>query len=137
MLYANYYGLEPGDTIVEPIFILGMAKHFAMYLGVDDKGVEWITENKKFKGVQIIIAADYFKNVSSIARIEKFNGNNAQRRVVVENAFRRAGKPYDLTSYNCEHYVNEITRGRPTSRQVEVASIGAFALFLLFLFKSE
>lgn len=134
MLYAKTYGLKPGDQIVESLTSLGLAKHFAMYLGWDKNGVEWIAENKKHIGVQVITADEYFKSVLSIARFEKFSGNNIARRIAVEKALRSVGKPYDLISFNCEHFITEITTGKATSKQIQVASGVILFLALITLF---
>ena len=73
-MYAKIYNLVPGDRIVEALFLTSFSKHFALYLGTDTSGVEWIAENHKGTNVQIIPASKYFATVKKIARIDKFTG---------------------------------------------------------------
>jgi uncharacterized protein YycO len=130
MFYSKKMGLEPGDQIVEFITPLGITKHFAMYAGWDENGVEWIIENQKFAGVRLVEAGQHFQSILRIDRIEKFEGNNAQRRQVVQNALAKLGKPYNLFNYNCEHFITESTTGMAQSNQVK----NAFGLLLACLF---
>lgn len=128
MYYSKKLGLKPGDQIVEIITPLGIAKHFAIYLGWDNTGTEWIIENKKFDAVRLIKAADYSKTVLQVSRIQKFSGNNIARKLAVQNALKKIGKPYDLINYNCEHFVTEAITGKKKSRQVENAAIIVLAI---------
>lgn len=121
MYYANKMGLAPGDQIVEFITPLGITKHFAMYAGWDENGVEWIIENQKFAGVRLVEARQHFQSVLKIDRIEKLQGSNAQRKQVVQNALAKLGKEYNLLNYNCEHFITESTTGMAQSSQVKTA----------------
>jgi hypothetical protein len=131
MDYVAQYGLLPGDQIVEALFVTGMTKHFALYLGEDIYGQQWIEENHHLEGVRVVAAPEYFAAAGRIARIDRFSGSNAERRQVVLRALQLAGKPYDLINYNCEHFVNEASSGRAVSRQVGNLAAGIL-LFLLF-----
>ena len=131
MKYSQRYGLQPADRIVEPLFQTGVTKHHSIYLGEDFSGQEWIAENHKIKGVQIITAKGFFSPTKQIARIEKFNGSNQARKEAVQRALQLAGKPYNLLNYNCEHYANEVLTGRPESKQVTNAFVGLFVLIVL------
>lgn len=131
MKYSQHYGLQPADRIVEPLFQTGVTKHYSIYLGEDFSGQEWIAENHKTKGVQIIPAKNFFSQTKQIVRIEKFNGSNQARKEAIQRALRLAGKPYNLLNYNCEHYANEVLTGRPESKQVTNAFVGLFALIVL------
>ena len=133
MKYSIYYGLKSGDRIVESLFQTGITKHHAIYLGSDAKGQEWIAENKKFEGVRIVPAKEYFKSAGKIDRVERFDGNNKERKNVVQRAFQLAGRPYDLVQYNCEHYANEVLTGKIESRQVTVFFTVVAALLLIRL----
>lgn len=137
MLYANKYGLQTGDQIVEPLTGLGFSKHFAVYLGWDYHGEEWIAENHKTKGVQIITAAEYFRNVNHISRIDKFKGTGQQRRALVAKAKSLVGKPYSLVSYNCEHFASEVTSGVAESRQITIAAVSLVGLVLFNLMRKK
>ena len=129
MKYANLYKLEPADRIVEPLFQTGLSTHHAIYLGIDRYGQELIAENHKQKGVQIIPARDYFSSARKIDRIGKFSGSMSERNLAIKRALGLSGKPYDLLSYNCEHYANEVQNGAAESKQVR----NVFVLFILFI----
>ena len=132
-MYSNLYKVLPGDQLVTSLFKTGLAKHFAIYLGKNKNGVEWIAENKKFNNVQIIPASEYFARVESIDRIEKFTGNNIERNEAVKRAYKLAGKSYDLINYNCEHYANEVVTGRSFSNQVTLAIMGVVTMISVAL----
>lgn len=132
MYYAKKYNLQIGDQIVEPLFALGLSKHFAVYLGLEN-GIEWIAENHKVNGVQIIPAHTYFKKITSISRIDKFRGTNTQRLALIKNAKRLVGTPYNLVNYNCEHFATQITTGISESRQVSIAVTGLLAFIFIGL----
>ena len=97
--------LEPGDRIVVPKSFLGIIQHHALYLGYNSKEEHYICENMIGIGVRLIRVEDFFKGVNSVTRIEKFRGNNIERRKLVEKALSKLGKPYSLINYNCESFV--------------------------------
>lgn len=131
MRYARKYGLQPGDAIVEPIFQTGITKHFSLYLGVDAAGTEWIAENYKWEAVRIVPAEQYFHLGRKVERIEKFNGDSVARRKTIQRALALVGKPYDLVSYNCEHYVNEVLTGKSESKQVDNIVLGLLTVLIV------
>lgn len=128
------YSLLPGDRIVVPKSGLRMVQHHALYLGQNYQGVDLIAENKIGFGVRLISADDFFKNVIEITKIEKFPGNNLQRKLAVQKALHKLGQPYSLINYNCQHFANEIQHGKMESDQVNnffTAVKIAVAIFLL------
>lgn len=137
MFYSNNLGLHPGDQIVEYITPLGITKHFAIYLGWDHQGTEWIIENKKGQAVRLVNASEFFGQVIKIDRIQKYTGNNTDRRKLVERALSKIGQPYNLINYNCEHFVTEVTTGQAVSRQVQNAVGLGISIFLLSLLIKE
>lgn len=132
MKYSIKYNLQPADRIVEPLFQTALSKHHAIFLGEDAYGREWIAENDFNEGVRIIKADDFFNSFRKIERIEKFLGSVPQARLAVKRALALAGKPYNLITYNCEHYANEVQHGKPESKQVQTAlwamAIGVFLI---------
>lgn len=44
--------------------------------------------------------------------------------LVVENARRQIGRRYQLFSYNCEHFVREVSGFAPTSPQLQMVMLG-------------
>jgi len=138
MTFAQKYNLQQADIIIEPLFQTGITKHYAVYLGMDANGIEWIAENHKFSNVHIITATEYFQKAKSIDRIKKFDGSESERRSAVERALNLAGKPYNLVLYNCEHYASEVWSGKAESKQVRNALFSVFGfLFLAALFTNS
>ncbi|SKB64057.1 lecithin retinol acyltransferase family protein [Daejeonella lutea] len=129
MNYAVLYNLKPGDSIIEPLFRTGFSKHFAIYLGKDSQGNEFVAENHWINGVTITLATRYFSSVKRIVRIERFSGSELERTKALQRAFNLAGKPYNLITYNCEHFATEVQKGKPSSNQVTNFAV----LFILFM----
>ena len=130
MKYSLLYNLKPADRIVAPLFQTGLTKHHAIFLGTDRHGQEWIAENHYTEGVRIISASTFFKT-NKIDRVERFKGNLYERRIALEKARRLVGKSYNLLSYNCEHYANEVLNGKVESQQI--ATFFAIAIGVLFI----
>jgi hypothetical protein len=116
--FNQHYGLEIGDCILLPLFETGLTKHFAIYLGRDGHGQEIIIQNLAGVGVHLLEASEFFAKVSRIARIEKFYGNIHQQNQLLKRAEALVGMPYNLITYNCEHFANEIRYGKKESNQV-------------------
>jgi hypothetical protein len=123
--------LDPGDRIVVPITQFGMAQHHAIYFG-QINGVDFFIENKIGFGVRLITANQFFIENQVITRIEKFLGDRFDRAVAIQKAQKMIGNQYDLLTFNCEHFANEIQRSISTSPQVKVGiALGILSLFLL------
>ncbi len=133
MYYATKYKLLPGDRVTEAIFLTGLSKHHAIYLGMDLSGTEWIAENHHIDGVRLATAGNYFhpaKNYTVIA----FRGKDSEREAAVKRALDQVGARYDLVNYNCEHYASYMQTGKAQSNQVKNVLLAAGgALLLLFL----
>ncbi|MDB5004391.1 MAG: lecithin retinol acyltransferase [Mucilaginibacter sp.] len=119
--FDQYYGLEIGDCILLPLFETGLTKHFAIYLGRDEYGTEIIIQNLVGVGVHLSAAAVFFTKASRIARIEKFHGNIYQQNQLIRRAEALLGTPYNLLTYNCEHFANEVRYGKKESSQIATA----------------
>lgn len=133
MKYARMYGLQPADRVIESIFWTGLSKHHSIYLGVDRHGVEWISENAKFRGVQLVKATDFFRDGKDY-QIQKFTGKQWQRDAAVKRALSIVGAPYDLIFFNCEHSAEYTQTGRSFSKQVDwVKNLGFFVFITVFI----
>lgn len=135
--YIAKYNLRPGDRIVVPKSGLRIIEHHALYLGQNYKGVDLIAENKIGFGVRLVTADDFFKDVIEVTRIEKFKGNNYQRKRAVQRALEKLGQPYRLIDYNCQHFANEIQYGIVESKQVTAAFTIVCALFFIKFFQTQ
>lgn len=118
MIKQNF-NLKPGDEIVLPKSMLQIVNHHAMYMGFDQKGIEWIIENNAESGVRLIQASQFFCNYPFIKTVNRFKGTILEREKLLRNALASVGKSYDVFFYNCEHFTSEILTGRPFSKQIE------------------
>jgi Lecithin retinol acyltransferase len=111
--------LKPGDRIIVPKSGLKIIQHHALYFGQNHKGQDLIAENKIGFGVRLVSALDSFKDVNEITSIEKFEGGNYERKLIIQRAIQKMGQPYDLINYNCQHFANEVQYGKVESEQVQ------------------
>ena len=110
--------LQPGDRVVVPKSAWQLVQHHALYLGYDDFGKHYMSENVIGVGVKLTRVSDFFEGVPRVTRIEPYTGSNYERRLVVERALAKLGKPYNLINYNCESFVNDALYQQPKSVQV-------------------
>ena len=127
---SKTFGLISGDRLVHPIKGFPTAKHHGIFLGTDQFGNQWISENHKSKGVQVVPAESYIAEYGQIERIERFVGSDAERYFVVSRALSQAGKPYDLVINNCEHHASYAQNGISESKQVRNVFLGALGLII-------
>ena len=92
----------------------------------------WLTvaHNAKGQGVRVV-------------EIEQFSGDRVFEVLdwpdprTGDLRFRRAlglvGRPYDLASFNCEHFVNLVCSGTPSSPQLQSAAFGVLLGGVLLL----
>lgn len=100
--------LQIGDRVVVPKSNLRMVQHHAIFLGWQN-GNYWIMENKEGYGVRVVTAETFFVGVDQITRIVKFIPKDGYSRQNLSNyALSKKGKAYNLVSYNCEHFANEV-----------------------------
>jgi hypothetical protein len=131
------FNLEPGDRIVAPKSLFGIIQHHALYLGYNNLGQHLICENIIGVGVKLTRVEDFFQDVSSVTRIEKFQGNNLERRKLVEKALIKLGKPYSLINYNCESLCNDVQYNIIKSAQVSVGLFIGFVGIMIALLNTD
>jgi Lecithin retinol acyltransferase len=133
---VNKLNLQPGDRIVVPKSQWQLVQHHALYLGYDDFGNHYICENIIGVGVRLVKVEAFFNGVSKITRIEKYDGNNYDRRIIVQNALAKLGQPYNLINYNCESFVNHVLLDKVHSNQVRnVLGLLALVVVIGVIFK--
>lgn len=116
---AQYYGIQLGDKVSRLKRGVPFVRHYAVYLGMDAYGRHIFAENNAQNGVQYVLADEFIRDSVSI-KIESTSKNLAQRKRAVEFAKQKIGHKYDLFSYNCEHFANEVTTGLSVSNQVGI-----------------
>lgn len=112
------YNLQPGDRIIVPKRGFEIVQHHAIYLGRNRYEEDLIAENTIDHGVRIITATEFFKDIIRIKKIEKFLGDDFQRRQAVQDAILLKGTEYDLLNFNCEHYASYVQTKIPESKQI-------------------
>lgn len=127
---VDYLNLKPGDRVVIPKSGVELIQHHALYLGYDSNGNHFMCENVIGEGVKLTRVCVFFNGTKRITRIEKFKGENNERKKVVQVALAKLGQPYNLINYNCESFVNEVLLRKPHSKQVQNA-FGLLGLGLL------
>lgn len=121
---SRNYNINIGDRLVRGKGIL--SKHHGIYVGYE-RGLHWVAENQAGVGVRVITYED-FLNGNPLHRVEPFYGNH---QILLSNIQNLIGKPYDLLTYNCEHFVHEAYTGVPESKQINNILGGlAFAAIL-------
>jgi len=111
--------LQPGTAIS---IALGPITHFGIYLGAGR-----VIENSKLAGCVRELSLEQFAGGRTF-----YIDQTASRYSpceVVARAKSLLGRPYSLLRSNCEHFKNEVLRGRPYSRQV-VVGLAAVAIWL-------
>lgn len=73
----------------------------------------------------------------SITRIEKFQGNNFERRKLIEKALSKIGMPYSLINHNCESFCNDVQHNVVKSAQVSVGLFIGFVGIMITLLNTD
>lgn len=120
-LFITQNSLQPADAIVLRKKFMGMVDHFAIFLGYNEFNQPQFVANFT-KGIQLIPQNEIQKQLTKYVpdRIEKFNGNQIERKSAIQRAISRIGENnYGLFSNNCEHYKNWVHLGKEISEQVD------------------
>ena len=133
----RHFNLEPGDRVIVPKSLLGLVQHHALFLGYNEFGEHLMCENVIGNGVIITRVDSFFQDIKSVTRIEKFIGNNLQRKLIVQKALTRLGKPYSLINYNCESFCNDVQHNVIKSAQVTVGLFIGFVGIMIALLNTD
>lgn len=112
--------LQPADAFVVNKQFFNILDHYVIYLGRHQNRHVFIANYTK--GIKILelneIAMFLAKYVP--VRVNRFMGNEQQRREAVERALSRKDEnSYNLILNNCEHYFNYVHHGTSKSNQVK------------------
>ena len=134
----HYLNLQPADRLVVPKSTARLVQHHAIYLGIDENGIELIAEKIVGTGVRIVSASDFLMNAIEVTRIERFSGTVSERQRAIEYALALVGTNYDLLQFNCEHYANCVQHNRKESNQVKAGlALGVAGLLAGILLKND
>lgn len=115
--FENANSLKEGDVIVRNKSVFGIIDHYGLYVG---NGI--VIDNHPTRGVREIDLS-VFLNGRNFQRIKHFGGNRYDRKGVIDAAYSMYGKPYHLTKFNCEHFVNEVWGMGRKSQQVDTTGV--------------
>lgn len=130
-MHEILHTLTIGDRLVRDKGIL--TKHHGVYVGRDVYGQHLVAENNTPYGVRYVTYTDFLAG-NALVRVERMNYTYQHQQQVLENIKRRLGTRYDLFSYNCETFSNEVTTGVAYSPQVQRGVLATlFIGFIAFL----
>lgn len=117
--------LRPGDAVELISPVAGFPKHYTVFMGTKNGNPEFIAN--MMEGVKLVRDQELlgFLVKYEVTKIERFPGNDSERRNVVRKALLRLGeKAYSFVFNNCEHFKNWVLYGESKSHQVEKISGG-------------
>jgi len=133
-MQINYTKLKIGDRLVREKGGV-LTKHHVLYAGIDSQtGERIVAENQRGFGVRIITLRQ-FLNEGKLIRVEYNHFSQYCQGVIIKRIKARLGWAYDLLTYNCEQFVNDVLNGVAKSKQVQngvKVALGS-AAFLLFI----
>lgn len=136
--FVKKYHLQPGDVVVLPKSVFNLVQHYAIYIGLNQYGIEEFIENKIGQGVVVTPADQFFPINGELTRIDRFQGSPYDREILIRRAKSQIGKSYHAMLFNCEHLTTQIRTWNSRSRQVE--NLGLFlagAFFLRYLLSNN
>ncbi|CAG5866864.1 unnamed protein product [Menidia menidia] len=129
---------KPGDLIE---IYRGTYKHWAIFIGGNEV-VHLIPETSTgdlgdfgelLSFLDSSTARVRRQRIWEVIKSSEFHINNylddeyrpRESRTIVREACRLVGleRPYNIATYNCEHFVTELRYGKPESRQVQTAAV--------------
>lgn len=128
-MYSNF---NIGDVLIREKGGF-FSKHHVIHAGIDPRtGEEVVAENQVGYGVRIITLKKCLSQ-GKLTRVKRNNLSPYAQELVISRINQLIGKPYDLTNYNCEHFVNHVLYGKIESKQVAMAGLGVAAAVTLAL----
>lgn len=114
--------LREADAVVLRKKILGMVDHFAIFVGYRGNNPIFVANYKD--GVREVSNSEMKEVLKTLqpTAIQKFKGNEFERRNATRRALSRVGeRAYNYVSNNCEHFKNWVHTGEHRSEQVNKA----------------
>ena len=125
MVKIDFTRLQIGDRLVREkggVF----TKHHVLYVGIW-QNQHLIAENQLGYGVRYL-PLNQFLSEGTLERVEYNGYSENSQTVIIDRINKKIGTGYDLLTYNCEHFVNDILKGVAESKQIK----NAFALLIGF-----
>lgn len=114
--------LREADAIILRKKFLGMVDHYAIYVGLRHGTPQFVANYNN--GVQVVPMHEMGELMTKLEprEIERFPGNNYERKEALKRALSRIGeKAYSYVRNNCEHFKNWVHYGINSSDQVDKA----------------
>ncbi|NOZ33940.1 MAG: hypothetical protein GXO80_01400 [Chlorobi bacterium] len=132
-MYLNSFikqnNLKQTDAIVLKKRFLGLVDHYVLFMGY--RGNQPVFVANYNDGVQEVPKSelDKYLKVLKPERIERFPGNESERKFAFKRAISRLGeKAYNYFGNNCGHFKNYVHIGENYSEQVDkVGNVGLIA----------
>ncbi|MEZ5196375.1 MAG: hypothetical protein R2764_08245 [Bacteroidales bacterium] len=123
--FINQNNLLPADVIVVGKKNINLLDHYVIYMG-EDNGNHWFIANIIDKGVTWLSESDVQEYIIRYAPkgLRRFPHGIERRREAVELAINKVGEGYNLITYNCEHFANEVQFRKAESKQVDDVAKG-------------
>ena len=130
--YEQIQNLQVGDKLVREKGIF--SKHHGVVAGRLNGRIV-VAENQRNVGVQYIWLDDFLLNdLNNLTRVEQFNGTEWERNQVAARIKGLIGTPYNLLSFNCEHFVEAVLNQKPKSKQINNVFIAVALIFVSVAF---
>jgi hypothetical protein len=96
---------------------LNIYVHYALFYGLDDRGVTWVIENN-VDGVVCVTLRDFMQDATGFA-FKFVNKDLNLYNTIIRRAIERTPIAYDARANNCEHFVNYCVFGKLESFQTK------------------
>lgn len=118
-------GLQTGDRLIRKKGPL--SRHHGIYILSDNGPI--VAENQAGKGVQYVTLATFLhEGRDNEIYIQRFVGTEDARQTVIPRVNELLGTPYNLLTFNCEHFAELVQNGVAVSRQVGAAAFGVILI---------
>ena len=102
--------LQTGDILIRNNAMLG--NHYGVYIG-ELNGTVIVAENRKSLGIRFV-PYQKFLDGKKLVGLERFDGKEEDRKLVLPFLDRLIGTDYDLVRFNCEHFSSSLNEGVAT-----------------------
>lgn len=109
--------MQTGDILIRTNSVLG--NHYGIFIG-ELNGTVIVAENRKSCGIRFV-TFHKFLDGKKLAGIERFDGKEEDRKLVLPFLEKLIGEDYDLVKFNCEHFSSNFTEysaNRQTKRSL-------------------
>ena len=113
------------------------SKHHVLIAGFDYNLNDFIiAENQRYYGVRLITLSQFLRE-GTLVRVDHNNFSLKMQEYIIARINHRLGKAYDLLSYNCEHFVNDVLNGKISSKQIAVGTGLALGITAVALWRAS